>query len=146
MLWLLGASLISYALSGIVLIIAINLPFISVTPDSGPSFFVIYLLSTLPALYVIGRLSLIFPATAVDTKSSIRQSWNQTKGQGWKMVVVIGLYPWLISLLMWLVVQEDPSLASRMISALLYYIGLALEVTALSLTFRCFIPANEQSV
>ncbi len=59
------------------------------------------------------------------------------------MLVIVGLYPWLISILLWLIIRGDPSLIRQMITAFLYYIGLALEATALSLTFKAFKTESE---
>jgi hypothetical protein len=143
--WLLAASILSYFLSTLTLTIMFNFPVFSQLLDTGGSVYVAYFLATLPALYFVSRVSLIFPATAVDFKSSFRQSWKQTTGHGWKMVVIVGLYPWLISILLWLIVRGDPSLIKQMITAFLYYIGLALEVTALSLTFKAFSTDSEST-
>ena len=141
--WEIVASFIAYLISTLVLTIAANNPFLTLPFESSTIWYVVYSLSAIPALYVIGRICLVFPATAIDVRSSIKRSWNQTKGNGWKLVVVIGLYPWILSILLWLVARSNQTLGEQVIVALAYYVVLALEVIALSLTFRSMVPGNE---
>ena len=135
----------TFMISGIILTIVINLPMTATVYKNPGLFFVINSLATIPAFYVLGRFILIFPATAVDADSGLLHSWRQTKGHGWKIVLVIGVYPWLISMLIWLAAGDGPNLLVQVITALLYYLGLALEVTALSFAYKSFAPIPEQN-
>ena len=134
----------TFMISGIILTIVINLPITANVYKNPDLFFVINSLATIPAFYVLGRFILIFPATAVDAYGGLLHSWKQTQGHGWKIVLVIGVYPWLISLLIWLAAGDEPNLFVQVITALLYYLGLALEVTALSFTYKSFARTPEQ--
>ena len=93
-------------------------------------------IASTPAMYIMARLSLVFPATAVDTNIGLKWSWQCTRHNGWRMVVIIGLYPGLISALLWLVSREATTAIEQAIIGLFYYLGAAVEIFALSLTYK----------
>lgn len=57
------------------------------------------LLELIPCGYLMGRLSLLLPAIAVDDQTSLRSAWSQSKGNGWRMALLVGWMPILISLI-----------------------------------------------
>src|SRR5262245_13714310 len=57
------------------------------------------LLALVPFGYLIGRLSLLLPAIAVDDRASVRSAWSQSKGNGWRMALLVGWMPILLHLL-----------------------------------------------
>lgn len=93
-------------------------------------------ISSIPALYVLARLSLAFPATAIDMRSSLRWSWARTQGNGWRIFVVVCLFPWFISMVLWFVWREEATLMEQVVLSILAYVGLAIEVVALSFTYK----------
>ena len=69
---------------------------------SGPKSIVYFpwmLLELIPCGYLIGRLSLLLPAIAVDDQASLRSAWSQSKGNGWRIALLVGWMPILIHLL-----------------------------------------------
>jgi len=69
---------------------------------SGSKFIVFFpwiLLELIPCGYLIGRLSLLLPAIAVDDQASLRSAWSQSKGYGWRMALLVGWMPILIHVL-----------------------------------------------
>lgn len=93
-------------------------------------------IASIPALYVLGRSSLVFPATAIDRKSGLRWSWVRTHGNGWRIFVVVGLFPWLIGMAIGLVWREEATVLEQVVLSILTYIGLAIEIIALSFTYK----------
>jgi hypothetical protein len=96
----------------------------------------ITLAASVPAYYVFGRLSLIFPATAVGRKVSLRWSWRLTANNGWRLFVVVAVLPFMISHLVGLLYRMD---ATALETVVLTFLGCALfvvEVAALSLSYR----------
>jgi membrane-anchored glycerophosphoryl diester phosphodiesterase (GDPDase) len=90
----------------------------------------------IPALYIFARLCLVFPATAVDRKVNLKWAWKLTKGNGWRLVLVVGVLPWIITLLINLLYGGD---ASTIETVALTFVGCALfavEIAALSLSYR----------
>ncbi len=57
------------------------------------------LLGLIPFGYLIGRLSLLLPAIAVDAQASLRSAWLQSKGSGWRVALLVGWIPTLFLLL-----------------------------------------------
>lgn len=56
-------------------------------------------LGLIPCGYLIGRLSLLLPAIAVDDQVSLRSAWSQSKRNGWRMALLVGWMPILFHLL-----------------------------------------------
>jgi len=55
-------------------------------------------LATLPGAYVFVRLAFLLPATAVDQKRNLRWAWELSKGNGWRLVVLLWVLPLFIPL------------------------------------------------
>jgi hypothetical protein len=43
------------------------------------------------ALYIISRLFLVFPATAIDRPVNLKSAWRLSKRNGWRLVIVVGV-------------------------------------------------------
>ena len=56
------------------------------------------ILSTLLACYIFSRLSLVFPAIATDTPLSFREPWNLTQNYQLPMLIIIIIFPLLLSI------------------------------------------------
>ena len=108
------------------------------------------LLGLIPFGYLIGRLSLLLPAIAVDVKASLRSAWSQSKGNGWRMALLVGWMPTLFLLLEktlaayinWLLSSQFTSYSLGVYvgifsasEALLRYTFFTIEVAILSLSF-----------
>lgn len=48
--------------------------------------------------YLFARFILVFPATAMGDKASFREAWEMSKGNGWRLVVLFGLVPFIYCL------------------------------------------------
>ena len=142
--WAIAVYAIFYLIVSVPLTVTMNLPITSDAFDSSEFAYYAQFIFSIPATYILARLCLVFPATAIDMKYGLSWSWAQTRGNGWRIVVIVGLYPWLISTMIWLVSREDPMLIEQAFIAFLYYVGLALEVFALSLTYRAWVAVDEQ--
>jgi hypothetical protein len=89
-------------------------------------------------------MCLVFPATAIDRKGGLQWSWDKTRGNGWRMAIVFGLYPWLIGSAIWLLSRDEPTMVEWALTAVLYYVGLAVQVFALSLTYKEVVAFGDQ--
>ena len=65
--------------------------------DESRAFQLVQLIAAVPATYVLGRLSLVLPATAIDKQVDLRWSWDRTRENGWRLVIVVGILPWALS-------------------------------------------------
>lgn len=93
-------------------------------------------IASIPALYVLARLSLAFPAVAIDRNAGLRWSWNRTRGNGWRIFVVVGLFPLLTDMTIWLVWREAATVLEETILSIFTFIGLAIEIIALSFVYK----------
>lgn len=91
---------------------------------------------SIPALYVLARLSLAFPAVAIDRNTGLRWSWVRTRGNGWRIFVVVALFPWLTNLLIGFAWREEATVLEETILSMLAFIGLAVEIIALSFVYK----------
>jgi len=92
-------------------------------------------LGFLPALYVAARFSLVLPSTAIDRPASLMDSWNKTKGVGWKMFAIIFLFPSILILLLANVSFGDGQVLG-FLKLFLFIIVLIIEFSALSLAYQ----------
>ncbi len=97
---------------------------------------VIESVASVPALYLIARLSLVFPATAIDRPAGLRWAWRTSRGNGWRLVVVVTVLPWLVSHLVGLLYREQATAAEIVALTVLGTALFALEIAALSVAYR----------
>jgi hypothetical protein len=45
------------------------------------------------SVYVLSRLNLVLPATAIDEQHNFRWAWQRSRGHGLRLLVVVGLFP-----------------------------------------------------
>ncbi|MEJ2424341.1 MAG: hypothetical protein P8101_07730 [Candidatus Thiodiazotropha sp.] len=55
-------------------------------------------ISLLPGMYLFARLALLLPSTAVDQRNDINWAWGLSRGNGWRLVVLVGLIPQVFTL------------------------------------------------
>ena len=93
-------------------------------------------LAVIPAYYVFARMSLVLPATAVDRKVDLKWAWRSTKTNGWRLVLVVGVLPWVVSEAIGLIYRSEPTVFETLIVSLLTYTLMVVEIAALSLSYR----------
>lgn len=133
--WLMGVSIIIFALQALIIGALINLPGVE-TGNGNAAFKVMQQIGSIPAYYVLGRISLVFPATAIDRPAGLTESWRMTQGNGWRMFVVVGLFPWLIDSVLSLVWREDATVVEETLLSLLGLVGFSMTIFALSFAYR----------
>lgn len=102
-------------------------------------------MASIPAMYFLARICLVLPATAIDKDTRLKWSWKITRGNGWRIAIIVGIYPLLISSLLWLITRHDETVIEYVIIGIFYYIGLALEIFALSLTYKEIVRTSSNS-
>lgn len=99
----------------------------------------------LPIMYLLGRLSLVFPATAIDVKSGLKWSWIQTRHNGLRILVIIALFPWSLDFLLSLLNRENATIFEQGIVGILMYLSAAIGIFALSLTYLELQDKSQQA-
>jgi hypothetical protein len=100
----------------------------------------------LPIMYLLGRLSLVFPATAIDTKSGLKWTWIQTRHNGLRLLFIIALFPWSLDILLSLLDRENATIFEQGIVAILMYLSAAIGIFALSLTYLELQGESRQAI
>lgn len=99
---------------------------------TSAAFMAIFLLP----LYVIARILLVLPGTAIDQQVNLRWSWNRTRGNGWRLVGTVLLLPKALSAFTDSLMTGDSPLALVLLASAAETMLYVFEVTALSLAFR----------
>jgi hypothetical protein len=88
--------------------------------------------------YPFGRLCRMFPATAVEHPPlpRIRWAWQLTRGNGWRLFVVVAVLPWLFALLLGAVYREGATTVEWLLVCLLFLALLVVEIAAVSLSYK----------
>jgi hypothetical protein len=98
--------------------------------------FLLPYLSGFIATYLWARLSMVFPATAIDVKTSLRVAWAQTRANGLRMMLVVGGVPWILSWATSSIYRDEAGTFEALLVSGVATFFLALEVAALSLSYR----------
>lgn len=94
------------------------------------------LFAGIPAIYFLARLSLVFPATAVDAQTGIGQAWNQSRGNGLRIAIIVGLIPWLSLAVEYFMSKLVPGVFAAIAANIINYVLITIELIALSLAYR----------
>lgn len=105
---------------------------------TSDSFSWVKLFLMLPFGYLVGRFSLILPATAIDVRTNIMWSWQATKNNGIRMLILIGVVPWITTMLFDLLWRENGAMFEYVFISILGYLAVAVEVFILSIAYREF--------
>jgi hypothetical protein len=137
--WLIGAWLLYLVTFLVILTIAVNalgIVFEGFRASPAESFGWLEATAKMPAFYVFARLSPLFPATAVDRKVDLQWAWRLTRGNGLRLMVIVGFLPWALSYLPPLLYRSE---ATALETVLLTVAGIglfAIEIAALSISYR----------
>jgi len=104
--------------------------------DTAALFPFAVLLAGIPAIYLLARMSLVFPATAVDAETGLAWAWNKSRGNGIRLAIIVGLIPWISAGLEYYLTSLIPGTIAALISSLVNYVLIVIEITALSLAYR----------
>lgn len=127
--WLVGMYLVYLAVWLPVWTVLVNL-----TPGMSPDW--TREPAVIPALYFVARLSLVLPAVALDGEVSFKWAWRLTRGNGWRLVVVVGVLPWAISQVLGLLYRADPTPVETVALTVIGIALFAVEIAALSISYR----------
>ena len=115
-------------------------------------FLPLYLVGLACALVISGRLALLFPAAAVDHRMTFGECWATTRGNGWRLAVIV----FLVAVPVWAAANlisapigyfgQTNSLTAILLAGLvdqtLGFVGVAVGVTALSIAYRAIMGAQ----
>src|SRR5256712_12689332 len=101
------------------------------------------LLAAVPAMYVVARLAVLFPATAVGERRSTDWAFKTTAKNGWRLVITTSLIPAALGFAISALPVEHSLLADFLVQ-LVRCALMAIGIAALSLSFRFLSPAGAE--
>ncbi len=100
------------------------------------------IISNILTTYLYGRICLVFPATAIDKKAKLNKSWKLTTNNGWRLVLIAGGLPWIISYLTALTLRANASLFEIFSISMFGYFLLAFQILIISLAYLDLTTCN----
>ena len=92
--------------------------------------------AALPGVYVLSRLSLIFPAVSVDEKIDIKWAWDISRNNGWRLAIIVGLLPIAVGYVQTILEGENDDIFKNTLLMLIAFVVLIIEIAALSLSYK----------
>jgi hypothetical protein len=93
------------------------------------------LIASFLAYWLIGRISLILPAIAIDRKPDAVDIWRMSRGNAWKIAIVVGALPWVLNLVIDALWREGATTFEVASLGILTGVFGIISVVALSLTY-----------
>lgn len=87
------------------------------------------------AIWPLARLSPMLPAIAVDRAADPLTAWRLSRGNGWKLAIVVGALPWTLKWIVALLSRDGASTVEFGALLILTSISTVIQVTALSLSY-----------
>lgn len=94
----------------------------------------LFVLSLTLAFYFFARLSILFPAIAIEKKVGWNWAFEATKNNGWRLVVIVGAFPIAVGFVPNLLF--DINVFLDIILIFFNLVLLVFEITALSISFK----------
>jgi hypothetical protein len=93
--------------------------------------------------YLFARLAVMLPAAAIEARVGLGMAWRMTRGNGLRMLVIVGALPWILGRgLDWLA-RDEPTAPESAVLAIFSTLLVAVEIAALSLAYRELAMAEE---
>lgn len=99
-------------------------------------------LAALPGAYLFARLSLLFPAAALDNYQNPGWAWELSKDNGLRLAITVGIVPWILWWLWSYVGSDSPSLLESVVLLLFNMVLWVIEIAALSLSYKELMLIN----
>jgi len=133
--WLVGL----YIMIGFMIFSIAALPSVIIPLFEGGAMYLVIpisIISALPGVYVLSRLSLIFPATSVDEEVNIKWAWDISRTNGWRLAVIVCALPAAAGYMQDIFTSEDDGVLKSTLLMLVAFVVLIIEIAALSLTYK----------
>ena len=139
-----GMATLLFVITNILLQVPVTITFLSVglfkpglVPPDYDTVQAIGRIVSLPAIYVACRFSICLPAIAVGRRLGMRQAWMLTRGYGWRLLLLIGVAPYLLRFTQHLLANVFPSNTDyTIVDGVLFWSFLPFEIALLSICYR----------
>ncbi len=118
----------------VIIMVLIGLFFTGVLKEVAPSSIPVNIIGS-PVYYLIARWLLVIPAASVDdVDTSIASAWNLSKGNGWRLVVLVFVLPLIMNTISLFLFSQDMLILS-IIASVLYLVSLVVGIGVISLSY-----------
>lgn len=139
-----GMATLLFVITNMLLQVPVTLTFLTLeqfepgrTPLDRDTMQAIGRFASLPAVYVACRLSLCLPAIAVERRLGMRQAWTLSRGVGWRLLLLIGVAPYLLRFIQHLLASVFSSPTDyTIVNSVLFWSFLPFEIAMLSICYR----------
>jgi hypothetical protein len=136
LIWLIGLLFLRWIVTMVVVMIGV--PLLNLLQPPGEMGHWFAQAAELPAWYVFARLSLVFPALALDHRTGLAHAWTLSSGNGIRMFFLVCLFPWALESAFDLLLPQGDSVLLDVIYGVALPLLYVCEICALSLAYRFF--------
>jgi hypothetical protein len=87
-------------------------------------------------IYFFARMGPVLPAAAIGAPIDFKETWRKTRSNTWRLFIIVGVLPWIFGWISWFLSGDDPGLLRDMSVTLVATVFLAVEIAALSVSYR----------
>jgi len=87
-------------------------------------------------VFFFARMGPVLPAAAIGAPIDFRDMWHRTRGNTWRLMVIVGVFPWIFAYASSLVEGSDPGFFREVVAIVLATLFLIVEISALSVSYR----------
>ena len=113
-------------------------------PESFQSGMKYTYLAYIPILYIFSRLSVLYPAIALDQQINAQWAWQATARNGWRLTLIVGVLPWVLFYLVNLLLRDNATFVEYGVVRFIGFFLLAVEVVALSFSYKYLTQTEEE--
>ncbi len=136
--WLIGLGFCAATITVLGMIVSMIVGSMMTNGDQEPSQVGIVgslFLVDLVVAYFVGRWSLVLPATAIDDRPSLSWAWSTSRGNGLRLMVLVGLFPMGVNFASTFLPETRSVVDSILLAPVWLYVW-AVEIALLSLSYR----------
>lgn len=134
--------LISYVINSYFVSQMVNDLEAGASPESLQSSWRFTYLAYIPILYVFSRLSVLYPAIALDQQINAQWAWQATARNGWRLTLIVGVLPWILYYLVNLLLRDNATFVEYGVVRIIGFFLLAVEVVALSFSYKHLVGSE----
>lgn len=90
----------------------------------------------LSMMYLLARLSMIFPAVAIGKKPGIKWAWDISEGNGWRLLLIVGVMPLTLLILQIYLENPDGTVIEDIVNSMLSFVVSIIGISAISLSYK----------
>jgi len=100
------------------------------------AFYIPIIITVVPAMYFLSRLSMILPAAAIGKKPGIKWAWNISEGNGWGLLMIVGVMPSILIIMQIYLEKADTTVVEDIVNSMLAFVVSIIEISAISLSYK----------